>query len=221
MVFGTAFLGIKAVEYTQEYHEKLIPGWNFQVPQQDASEVSAQQIDVGRMKMFFVLYFFMTGLACDSPDHRDRPGGGDGLAVVEAVVFRRRCGSDRGGRVVLALCRRRLGVPLSAALLDRRTPMKQHVSTIRTNVMIFVILLLLLLATVGAAYLPLGPLHFPVAMMFAAIKGILIVLFFMHALYSHRLTLVIGIASLLWLSIMIALTLADYHSRGWLNIPGK
>lgn len=50
------------MEYTQEYHEKLIPGWNFEVPQQDASEVSAQQIDVGRMKMFFVLYFFMTGL---------------------------------------------------------------------------------------------------------------------------------------------------------------
>ena len=33
MVLGTAFLGIKAVEYTQDYHEKLIPGWNFQVPE--------------------------------------------------------------------------------------------------------------------------------------------------------------------------------------------
>jgi len=99
--------------------------------------------------------------------------------------------------------------------------MKQHVASIRTNVVIFVLLLLLLLATVGAAFVPLGPLNFPLAMAIASMKAVLIVLFFMHALYSHRLTLVIAIASLLWLSIMIALTLADYHSRGWLDIPGK
>ena len=49
-------------------------------------------------------------------------------------------------------------------------------------------------ATVGAAYLPLGPLHFPVAMAIAAAKAVLIVLFFMHVLHSHRLTLVICVA---------------------------
>jgi cytochrome c oxidase subunit IV len=99
--------------------------------------------------------------------------------------------------------------------------MKQHVASVRTNVVIFALLLLLLLATVGAAYVPLGPLNFPLAMAIATTKAVLIVLFFMHALYSHRLTLVISIASLLWLAIMIALTLSDYHSRGWLDIPGK
>jgi cytochrome c oxidase subunit IV len=99
--------------------------------------------------------------------------------------------------------------------------MKQHVASIRTNIVIFVLLLVLLLATVGAAYVPLGPLHFPIAMIFAAIKAVLIVLFFMHALHSHRLTLLICVASLLWLAIMITLTLADYQSRGWLDIPGK
>jgi len=99
--------------------------------------------------------------------------------------------------------------------------MKQHVASIRTNIVIFVLLLVLLQATVGAAYVPLGPLHFPIAMTFAAIKAVLIVLFFMHALRSHRLTLLICVAALLWLAIMIALTLADYQSRGWLDIPGK
>jgi cytochrome c oxidase subunit IV len=99
--------------------------------------------------------------------------------------------------------------------------MKQHVASIRTNVVIFALLLLLLLATVGAAYVPMGPLNFPVAMTIAAIKAVLIVLFFMHALHSHRLTLVICVASLLWLAIMMALILSDYHSRGWLDIPGK
>ena len=54
----------------------------------------------------------------------------------------------------------------------------------------------------GAAYLPLGPLHFPIAMAIAAAKAVLIVLFFMHALHSHRLDSVIGAASLLWLFIM-------------------
>ena len=99
--------------------------------------------------------------------------------------------------------------------------MKQHIASIRTNILVFVALLVLLLGTVGAAYLPLGALHFPVAMAIAAAKAVLIVLFFMHALHSHRLTLVICGASLLWLSIMIALTLSDYLSRGWLDIPGK
>jgi cytochrome c oxidase subunit III len=50
------------VEYTDDYREKLIPGWNFQVPEQDRSLVQAGQIDPRRMEMFFVLYFFMTGL---------------------------------------------------------------------------------------------------------------------------------------------------------------
>jgi cytochrome c oxidase subunit 4 len=97
--------------------------------------------------------------------------------------------------------------------------MKQHVATIGTNVSVFVLLLALLFATVGAAYLPLGPLHFPLAMLIAAAKAVLIVLFFMHALHSDRLTLVICAAALLWLAIMLALTLSDYVSRGWLDIP--
>jgi cytochrome c oxidase subunit 4 len=99
--------------------------------------------------------------------------------------------------------------------------MKHHIATVRTNCVIFGLLLLLLMVTVGAAYVPLGPLNFPIAMTIAATKAVLIVLFFMHALHSHRFVFVICVASLLWLAIMMALTLADYHSRGWLDIPGK
>ena len=62
MVLGTAFLGIKAAEYTQDYHEKLIPGWNFQVPEEDRPFVEQEHLDPRRMELFFVLYFFMTGL---------------------------------------------------------------------------------------------------------------------------------------------------------------
>jgi cytochrome c oxidase subunit 3 len=62
MALGTAFLGIKAIEYTEEYHEKLIPGWNFQVPEADWTAVGAEALDPRKMELFFVLYFFMTGL---------------------------------------------------------------------------------------------------------------------------------------------------------------
>jgi cytochrome c oxidase subunit IV len=99
--------------------------------------------------------------------------------------------------------------------------MKQHIASIRTYIIVFVALLALLFATVGAAYLPMGEMHFPVAMIIAAAKAVLIVLFFMHALHSNRLTIVVCAAALLWLGIMLALTLSDYSSRGWLDIPGK
>lgn len=99
--------------------------------------------------------------------------------------------------------------------------MTAHVASIRTNITIFVLLLVLLLATVGAAYLPLGPVHFPAAMLIATAKAVLIALYFMHMKYSHRLTAVVFTASFLWLAIMLALTVSDYLTRGWIDIPGK
>ena len=59
MALGTFFLGIKAVEYYREYEEKLIPALNFQLPAEAAGSQLAQP---GHFEMFFVLYFFMTGL---------------------------------------------------------------------------------------------------------------------------------------------------------------
>ena len=99
--------------------------------------------------------------------------------------------------------------------------MTQHISSKRTNIIVFVALLVLLFATVGAAHLPMGDLQFPVAMTIATAKAVLIVLFFMHVLNSHRLTIVVCVASLLWLGIMLALTLSDYRTREWLDILPK
>ncbi len=59
---GVCFLGIKAVEYYQEYREHLIPGFNFQVPAQVLAQSTGLPLDPRRFEMFFVLYFFMTGL---------------------------------------------------------------------------------------------------------------------------------------------------------------
>jgi cytochrome c oxidase subunit 3 len=62
MALGTCFLGIKAVEYYQEYRENLIPGLNFQIPEHGTAGSEPIRLDTGRFEMFFVLYFFMTGL---------------------------------------------------------------------------------------------------------------------------------------------------------------
>jgi cytochrome c oxidase subunit III len=54
---GLAFLGFKAVEYTQDYHENLIPGPSF-----NSSEFEHEGANPQRVQLFFLFYYFMTGL---------------------------------------------------------------------------------------------------------------------------------------------------------------
>jgi cytochrome c oxidase subunit 4 len=87
--------------------------------------------------------------------------------------------------------------------------------------MVLAALMVLLVATVGGAYLPLGHFHLAVAMTIAFVKALLVVLFFMHVLHSNRLTWVFAGAAFVWLGILLALTFNDYLGREWLAIPGK
>jgi cytochrome c oxidase subunit 4 len=41
----------------------------------------------------------------------------------------------------------------------------------------------------------------------------------MHVRYSTRLTWIVVIAGFFWLGILLALTMSDYISRGWLGTP--
>lgn len=95
--------------------------------------------------------------------------------------------------------------------------MEHHVIPVRTYLAVFVALLVLLIATVGAYYVDLGPLNIVVALTIAIIKAVLIVLYFMHVRYSSRLVWVFAGATVVWLIIMLGLTFADYISRGWLS----
>ena len=82
---------------------------------------------------------------------------------------------------------------------------------------VFAALLVLTLTTYAAARVDLGRWNTSVGLGIAAGKAALIVLYFMHARYSGRLTrLVIG-AGLFWLGILLTLTLSDYLTRvrGW------
>jgi cytochrome c oxidase subunit 4 len=85
---------------------------------------------------------------------------------------------------------------------------------------IFGILMVMTALTVYAAFHHLGVFNFPVAIGIAITKATLVVLFFMHAKYSSRLTKLFVGMSFFFLAIMFALTLTDYMSRGLKTYPG-
>jgi cytochrome c oxidase subunit IV len=93
-----------------------------------------------------------------------------------------------------------------------------HGPSIPTYFAVFGTLLVLTGLTAGAAYAPMpSAWHTPVALAIAAAKATLVLLFFMHLLYSPRLNWLIAFGSLLWLSIMLTLTFADYLTRAWMQ----
>lgn len=89
-----------------------------------------------------------------------------------------------------------------------------HVVSIKLYATIFGALLLLTMATAGAAFVDLGgELNSIVALTIALVKTLLVLLFFMHVRYSSRLTWVFAGAGLFWLLIMMSLTLSDVLTR--------
>src|SRR5215218_6605256 len=98
--------------------------------------------------------------------------------------------------------------------------MSGHISPKSTYYAIFAALMVLTAVTDGVAFVNLGSFNFPVALAIALTKATLVVLFFMHVKYSSRLTqLFVGMA-FFFLSIMFALTMSDYLSRGVKTYPG-
>jgi cytochrome c oxidase subunit 4 len=103
--------------------------------------------------------------------------------------------------------------------------MSQHVVPVRTYVAVFVALLILTLGTVAAARVDLGepevggfriPVNVIVALSIACLKAVLVILFFMHVKYSGHLVQLVVASAFVWLFILIAITMSDYLSRGWL-----
>jgi cytochrome c oxidase subunit 4 len=83
---------------------------------------------------------------------------------------------------------------------------------------VFIALLALTLTTAGIAFVDLGGRwNVAMAMTIAIAKAILVMLYFMHLRYSSTLTALFAGAGIFWLGILIALTLTDYLSRGWVN----
>jgi cytochrome c oxidase subunit 4 len=97
--------------------------------------------------------------------------------------------------------------------------MSGHISPKSTYFTIFGALMVCTILTVFAAFVNLGDLNFPVALMIAVFKATLVVLFFMHVKYGSKLTKLIVGTAFFFLGIMLTLTMSDYLSRGWFTSP--
>ncbi len=95
------------------------------------------------------------------------------------------------------------------------------ITPVRTYVLVFVSLLILTLTTVLAAAQDFGALNTPIALLIAATKGSLVVVFFMAVRYNTQLTKTVVIAGFLWLTILFGLTLNDYLTRAWMGVAGR
>lgn len=76
-------------------------------------------------------------------------------------------------------------------------------------------LLGLLVLTIAAAYVDLGPLNTVVALSISVAKGLLIILFFMHVKGGSRLIWIAAATGFFWLGIMLVLSMSDFLTRGW------
>ena len=93
--------------------------------------------------------------------------------------------------------------------------MSGHISPTRTYYLIFGTLMVMTAVTVLVAFINIGILNFPVAISIAIFKATLVILFFMHAKYSSRLTKLVVSGAFFFLAILLGLTMTDYMSRGW------
>ena len=101
--------------------------------------------------------------------------------------------------------------------------MSEHVSSMKTNVVVGIALILLMVLTVFLSTVPMGhAMNTLVALIIAAIKATLVLLFFMHLKYeSYKLSGVVFAAGLFWLLIFFGLTLVDYLTRAKLGVAGR
>jgi cytochrome c oxidase subunit 4 len=95
--------------------------------------------------------------------------------------------------------------------------MTNHVDSVKTYTVIWIVLLIATAVTTAVAHVDLGPFSVVVALTIAACKTLLVALFFMHIRHSSRLTKLVVVGGLLWLGILLFLTMADFASRGWLR----
>jgi cytochrome c oxidase subunit IV len=93
--------------------------------------------------------------------------------------------------------------------------MSDYIVPRRIYYTIYVILLVCTYLTWQVAVFDLGPMNIIAALTIAVFKAALVVLYFMHVKYGTRLTWVVILGSVLWLGILLALTFADYLTRGW------
>lgn len=95
--------------------------------------------------------------------------------------------------------------------------MSHHIVSPKVYMTIFGALMLLTALTVVIAYVDLGVMNLPVALLIAFTKATLVVLFFMHVKYSSRLIKLSVVTGLFTIMLLFGGVLTDVFSRYWTN----
>ena len=100
--------------------------------------------------------------------------------------------------------------------------MSEAIAKPKTFVIIWAVLICLTVLTATVSEIELGGWNAPVALAIAGTKALLVALFFMHLRYERsKIVIVWTIAGLFWLGILLLLSLTDYATRGFMNVPGR
>jgi cytochrome c oxidase subunit 4 len=95
-----------------------------------------------------------------------------------------------------------------------------HQSSVKSYLAVWAVLMVLLAVTVGVAYIHLGALNTPVAVLIATVKAGIVMLYFMHIRYNRWLVWLFAVLGFLFVAHMLVWIIADYATRGWLAPTG-
>jgi cytochrome c oxidase subunit 4 len=96
---------------------------------------------------------------------------------------------------------------------------KDPIPTITRLAAVWLALLALLALTTGSAFIAMGSMNLAVNLLIAFAEVFLMVTFFMHLQHRSGLLRAVASAGLLWLTLLILLTAADYLTRVPLSAP--
>lgn len=101
---------------------------------------------------------------------------------------------------------------------ERKDP-SAHITPVWHYLLVLATLLLLLLASALSALIKLGYWNSIINLAISCLKTLLVMLFFMHETEARRLTRTASALGFVWLTILVALTLADFLSRAYVPPP--
>jgi cytochrome c oxidase subunit 4 len=94
-----------------------------------------------------------------------------------------------------------------------------HIIPVRTYLIVFALLMVLLAITVTVSLFDFGMLNLFVALSIATVKAGLIMAYFMHLRYSSKLIWIFAGLGFFGLVIMILIAMGDYVARGGVIVP--
>ncbi|MBI1293714.1 hypothetical protein GC175_02000 [bacterium] len=92
-----------------------------------------------------------------------------------------------------------------------------HITSLRTYIIVYIALLVLLGLTVGAAYIDFGGWGVLVALTIATVKAVLVLLYFMHLRHSDQIFWIVVLTAFFMLMTLLVIVFSDYLSRGWIG----